>query len=174
MSNKTELLNKIKALAEAGSGGEREQAQRILEKLMRKYDIKDSDLSDNTIDEITVFKFHGHDEEILIAQIIYKVTNRRDLYYIKNIATGRKQKTVIRAYCTPAQKIEIEFLFDFYVELWKKEKEFFLKTFIQKHRLFGNLKCDNSQSELSDSEILKMRQLMNSMDDDSPILRLET
>lgn len=41
MSNKTEVLQKLKALAERGVGGEKANAQALLDKLMAKYDIKE-------------------------------------------------------------------------------------------------------------------------------------
>ena len=43
---KKQLLNKLKALAERGVGGEKETAQRKLKKLMKKYDVEEADLSD--------------------------------------------------------------------------------------------------------------------------------
>lgn len=39
--------------------------------------------------------------------------------------------------CTPAEKVEIEYLFDFYKRLWEKEKDAFLAAYIQKHRIFA-------------------------------------
>ena len=44
---KKQLLNKLKALAERGVGGEKETAQRKLQELMEKYEIDENDLSDD-------------------------------------------------------------------------------------------------------------------------------
>ena len=43
---KKQLLNKLKALAERGVGGEKETAQRKLKELMKKYGVEEVDLSD--------------------------------------------------------------------------------------------------------------------------------
>ena len=39
MSEKIEILNKLKALADHGIGGEKENAQVFLERLMKKYNV---------------------------------------------------------------------------------------------------------------------------------------
>lgn len=43
---KKQLLNKLKALAERGVGGEKETVQRKLKELMKKYGVEEADLSD--------------------------------------------------------------------------------------------------------------------------------
>lgn len=47
MSNKTELLQKIKALADRGVEGERESAQAILSRLMEQYGISEAELEED-------------------------------------------------------------------------------------------------------------------------------
>lgn len=61
--NKKELLKKIKALADSGVGGEKENAQKILAGLMKQYDISEEELSEENIKEFEikipkVFKAH--------------------------------------------------------------------------------------------------------------------
>lgn len=46
MSNKAELLKKIKALADRGVDGERESAQTLLARLMEQYGISETDLEE--------------------------------------------------------------------------------------------------------------------------------
>lgn len=71
------------------------------------------------------------------------------------------------------KKIEIEFLFDFYVKQYEKERSDFLEAFIQKHELFGKLEPDVEPAELTLEQLVKLKGLMNSMEDVSPIRRLE-
>ena len=47
MSNKAELLKKIKALADRGVDGERESAQTLLARLMEQYGISETDLEED-------------------------------------------------------------------------------------------------------------------------------
>ena len=52
--NKEELLKKIKALAEAGIGGEKKNAQEMLKKLMKKYKIKEKDIEIESIKKFNI------------------------------------------------------------------------------------------------------------------------
>lgn len=91
---------------------------------------------------------------------------------MKYTATGRKVKTQLGADCTPAEKVEIEYLFDFYKRLWEKEKEAFLAAYIQKHRIFA-IRTDIEPQEISPEEALKMGALMEGMSDESPLRAIE-
>lgn len=48
---KIELMKKLQRLAERGVGGEKEGAQKKLQQLMKKYDIEESDLSDDKLED---------------------------------------------------------------------------------------------------------------------------
>ena len=52
--DKLELLQKIKALAEKGQGGEKINAQKILAQLMEKYNISETELSDEVLKEFDI------------------------------------------------------------------------------------------------------------------------
>lgn len=75
--------------------------------------------------------------------------------------------------CTKTQKIEIEFLFDFYKRVYEKDVKLFLKSFIQKHRIFGELK-DGEKADAPDSETLRRMQILQSaMSDETPVRQIE-
>lgn len=172
METKIERLKKLRELALRGVGGEREAAIKLLAKLEKKYGLSSEELDEETEREFE-FSFHGEFEKSLIAQIAYKVTDRmgaaQSLYYTRS---GRKCRTCCAVTCTEAQKLEIEFLFDFYKALWKKEVDFLLQAFIQKHKLFGKLKDGEKGEELTIEEMLKMQLMMNGLSDDSPLRRI--
>ena len=48
---KVELMKKLQRLAERGVGGEKEDAQKKLQQLMKKYDIEESDLSNDKLED---------------------------------------------------------------------------------------------------------------------------
>lgn len=85
---------------------------------------------------------------------------------------GRKVRTQLGADCTPAEKVEIEYLFDFYKRLWEKEKDAFLAAYIQKHRIFA-IRADVEPREMSLEESIKMSALMRGMSDESPLRAIE-
>lgn len=171
--NKKELLQKLRALAERGEGGEKINAQRKLEELMRKYNISESGLEAET-DIPCEFTYHGAREKQLLVQIIYKVLNDKGRTYgFRYTYSGRACKSKLGCEATPAQKIEIEFLFDFYKQLYKQEEEFFFSAFIQKHRLFGDLKDGEKPQKQSLEESMRMNTLMDGMREETPVKRLQ-
>ena len=71
---KKQLLNKLKALAERGVGGEKETAQRKLQELMEKYEIDENDLSDDKKEKYQ-FKYKNEFEKKLIKQRTQVITS---------------------------------------------------------------------------------------------------
>lgn len=173
MTDQKERLKKLYALAMRGVGGEKETAQAILEKLLKKYAVSLDELDEDIINEYQL-EYHGKEQESLLKQTVYKVTDDKNAFYsLCWTRSGRKCRTVLGVKCTAAQKAEIEFLFDFYTRVWEKEREALLQAFIQKHRIFGNLKDGEKGKELSDEELEKMYALMRGLSDETPLLQIE-
>ena len=173
MTNQKERLKKLYTLAMQGVGGEKEQAQIILEKLLKKYAISLDELDEEIINKYQL-EYHGEEQKSLLMQTIYKITNDKNAFYsLKWTRSGRKCRTLLGVECTAAQKTEIEFLFNFYVRVWEKEREALLQAFIQKHEIFGKLKNGEKGKELSYEELEKMRALMKGLSDETPLLQLE-
>ena len=170
MDNRDGLLKKLKALAESGVGGEKENAQAMLEKYMRKYGITETDLERDEELKVREFEYHSHKEKRLLMQIIFKVTNSTSMYSFYR--SKRKVRNLVGCECSKAQGIEIEFLFDFYKRLYQKEEERLLDAFIQKHKLFGD-SPEEDRERRSDREILEMITLMNALSDERPQLQIE-
>lgn len=169
-----DLLKKLRELSMRGVDGERENAQKLFDKLSKKYGISESELDDECI-TVHQFTYHGAFEKRLLIQIIAKVLNADpDFYSFSSNLTGRKKRTILGAECTETQRIEINFLFDFYNTLYQKELEYFLIAFIQKHSLYKETDDDEtSPSELSDEELLKVSLLAESMSSETPYLRMK-
>lgn len=172
METKKELLQKLKALADQGVGGEKINAQRKLAALMRKYNISDEDISDE-LTQPCEFKYKGARERALLRQVIYKVTNQRNaIYGFRYTRTGRPVNNMLGCDATKAQKLEIDFLFDFYKLLYKKEEETFYSAFIQKHAIFGQLKDGEHPAAIDEEELLKMRLMQQAMSDERPLKQI--
>ena len=168
MSDKAALLMKIRALALNGVDGEKEQAQAILDKLMKKYSVSLDDLDEEILNEYE-FEYHGKEQEKLLRQTIYRVTGDKfAMWGLQYSDSGRKCKTRLGGRCTAAQKVEIDFLFDFYKRVWEKDRQALLSAFIQKHRIFGELKPDEKAMEISAEDMEKMNLLMLGLSDEFP------
>lgn len=126
-------IKKLQALAERGVGGEKETAQRMLDKMLKENGITTLKELENEEYEYTLFSYNGKHEIKLLRQCMYKVMGAdsdRTPYRTK----GKRQKLGI--YCTPSQKIEIELEFDFYRNVFYEELQTFMDAFIQAQGIF--------------------------------------
>jgi hypothetical protein len=169
--NKITLAKKLQELAKRGSDGEREAAQAALNKVLRKYDITLTDLDDEQENDYR-FNYHGDEELKILSQIAYKVIGERGhVHPLVYTASNRRCRKAVDISCTEAQRIEIEFLFTFYTNLYKKEKEFFQLAFIQKHRLFPETPTDDGAddgSRFSNEELNKIFTMVDGLSDAQP------
>lgn len=151
MSNKAELLKKIKALADRGVDGEREGAQATLSRLMEKYGISEAELEEEHR-ETAWFRYSQETERRLLNQIIYMVTGSSG-YGCRGAYTGRKRKEM-GADCTAAERLEIEANYAFFKAAMEQELEIFYSAFANKNRLFPSAgKCPpKSEEELTPEE----------------------
>ena len=174
MSDIKERLKKIRELALRDvPGGEKEAAQKLLDKLMKKYDISLSEIENEKVTK-HIFTYHGKEQLQLIIQVAYKVTgNSEPCIPMQYTHSGRLCRTKVGVYCTSAQAVEIGYLYDFYVALWEREKDVFLDAYIQKHRIFGVPQDDVQPTEVSDDERKKLRAFMSGLSDDTPRKLLE-
>lgn len=161
-SKKIELIKKVKALADRGVGGEKEDAAKLLEKLMKKYGIEEADISED-IEETQSFSYHGEFEHRLLLQIFYKhfpdIRSR-----VRTLRHGKGSRSTFFISCTKAQGIEIAIEFDFYRELWKEEVNFFYQAFITKHDIYPQKAYENP-SELSLEDSYRMIMMMQGLSD---------
>ena len=164
-SKKIELIKKVKALADRGVGGEKEDAAKLLEKLMKKYGIEEADISED-IEEIQSFSYHGEFEHRLLLQIFYKhfpdITENRGR--VRTLPYGKGSRSTFFISCTIAQGIEIAIEFDFYRELWKEEVNFFYQAFLAKHDIYPQEAYEHP-SELSLKDSYRMKMMMEGLSD---------
>lgn len=133
MTEKEALLQKIKALADRGESGERENAAALLEKLMNKYGISEEELDRERVRDY-FFPYKQETERRLLLQIIYAVTGKAAAATVGTY-TGRKRKK-LAVECTAAESIEIEAFFSFYRAAFEKELETFYSAFYMKNGIY--------------------------------------
>ena len=127
-----EKLKKLQALAERGVGGEKDTAQKKLDKLLASSGLTLESLN-NEIPQYYLFSYQNKFKQRLLVQVIYKVLGAAEsISFYKSKNTRNK----IGIYCTPAQKLEIELDFEFYSEILDDEFEIFMTAFIQKQNLY--------------------------------------
>lgn len=175
--DKEALLRRIKGvkkLATRGEPGEKENAEKMLERLMKKYNITEAELSQEELKTV-FFPYHTEEECRLLSQIIYAVTGRSS-YGCVSTYTGRKRKKV-GADCTAGERVEIEASFEFYNAALKEEYEFFFTAFVNKNDIFPppdkKTERDGQQKEITRAEAFKLSQMMNAMDKRTRRLMIE-
>lgn len=172
---KKQLLNKLKALAERGVGGEKETAQRKLKKLMKKYGVEEADLSDEKKENFE-FKYKNKFEKQLILQIANKTFGDEWFDRIYTYLSGIGKRSIILIECTKFEETQIRIEYEFYKELWKEEVEFLFKVFIQKHNIFdpnGSSKDDTTEHKYSEKELRRMAMMEMLLQDKTMMKMLE-
>lgn len=133
-------LRKLQALAERGVGGEKANAQRMLERLLTRHGLTVDDLADERramrwFPAVTTF------EKRLAFQILAKVCNTdRPAAY-----TSKSHRKQVGIEVTPSEAIEFELHYD---ALRKAMQEHFLdafSAFVQANRLFSGLPSDDHE-----------------------------
>lgn len=127
-------IEKLRALAERGIGGEKTTAAKKLQELLDKNGISLDDLVEDK-EQYYIFSYHTKYESKLLCQCIYKVKGYKN-YPEFYVPRGRRQK--VGTYCTSAQKIEIELEFEFYKKVFYEELEDFISAFINKQGIYPN------------------------------------
>lgn len=158
------LLLKIKALADSGVGGEKENAHERLNFLLRKYNVSMSDLES---EEIKDFEYSSeHQYRHIIIQVCASL--RVPSFY------KRRSRTCIIIECTNSQYIEICDKVDHYIKAYKEQLEIFNTAFYYKYNLYDMSGTKKPKSEDIDFErIRSMQKMASSMKDDDYILKLE-
>lgn len=122
-------IKRVQALAERGVAGEQESAAATLDRLMKQYGITEAELEEERR-EMEWFRYKTPIERKLLLQVIYSVTGRA-AYGCVGKYTGRKRKQV-GIECTAAERLEIQFDYDFFREALEEEMDRFFSAFLIK------------------------------------------
>lgn len=166
MTDKAELLKKLKALAERGEDGERETARRKLDELMVKYGVDDADLSDDILSDVE-FRYRDEAERKILNQVFYKINHERKIFVY-----SRSRAKVLLWRCTVAEDIRAKIEYEFFRDLWRDEVQTFLSAFVQKHGIFRD-DPDAPTTEIDGELLARMRMMMNGMQDKQLLLQIE-
>ena len=166
MNTLEELARKFKAvqtLAQQGFGGEKENAGRLLQKLIDKYGVSETELETAEV-QTYWFEYSQEIERRLLNQIIYMVTGNAG-FGCKSATSGRRHKKV-GADCTKAEWFEIKTNYGFFKVALEKELNIFMAAFMNKNAIFSSedKRKDIKAREPSDEEIAKISMMAMGMD----------
>jgi hypothetical protein len=152
-----ERLLKLLALAQRGVGGEKKNAQRFLERELKKHGLTIADLDDShspTID--CLFSFKNKTERQLLVQILCMVTQS------KTISSRRPRNAKkILVELTTVQKFEVDMFYSAYKRDLAKTLDNALTAFIAKNHIYSGVNSDEpEQSTLSKEDEFEIMLMM--------------
>lgn len=157
-----DLLLKLKELAERGEGGEKKNAERMLQLLMQKNGITWDDLQS---EEKTEHKIYLNDDQVqFFYQVAASVLGDVDIYVIKGDRSKAKPRFIT---CTSAEFIEIESKFEFYWAKLQEDIKTFTSAFVYKNRLYKKPTESDNDREITDEErarLFKVSVMMQGLD----------
>ena len=128
-----------------GVGGEKENAQELLEKLMTKYNLTLEEIEEDRQD-FFLFKYANEEEELLLRQI---VRQEKGAGYPAYTQKNKRMKTGF--YLTKTEYVYLSAKYDFYLHEWRKHIALAMKAFIFANNLVINSENPNKQ-EFSEEE----------------------
>lgn len=155
MNRAIELAKKLKALADRGIGGEKINAEKMLNDFIKKHNIK---LEDIEKEDINDYFFKIDENNLLLFRLIRQITTKVS----KEIKKYLFNKKTIRQYklsgnymisCTLYEYIEIKNTFDIMSKLFEKELEVFYTSFLYANDLLIEPDADSDISKYSEEEI---------------------
>ena len=168
-------LKHVYNLALNGVDGEQAVANKVLQKLLKKYNVSLSQLQeeDDNID-VSLFNVRKGIQQKLLRQIAYKVLDTQPDFYCAYVGESQRlSPSKLGVKCTKSQAIEIQFLFDFYIKLWETEVDKLMYAFIIKHSLFGTGDVDNTEDSLSLDKLEKILNMVEGLDSKTPYKQLK-
>ena len=139
------------ANAESAAQGERDNARRLYDRLLAKYNLTDADIVDELPDYVE-FPFNNTLEKRLVIQIIARLTNYHDIQTYR-IRSHRK-KVAIKLTKRQGEVALIEYRI--YRKALAKELERCFHAFVQVNKIFSTHISDIKLTPEEEAELLKI------------------
>jgi hypothetical protein len=157
-------IGKIKALAERGVDGERATAQAMLESILARHNLTLADIEDaSPVRKWVEVSFVGKHERGLMSQVIRKVRKHSGDLPIRH---RKRARSSFYVELSPAEHVEVEFVFELMRKALADEFDKVLTAFIHSNRLYGPARelddeDDDKPDTLTPEERMRMRQIAN-------------
>lgn len=160
------LAKKLYALAQQGIGGEKENAEEMLERIMKKYNLTLEDLEIET-KKVFIYSYKNKEQKKFLMQVIFSVLGKfsyRELY-----TSGNHMKYEISLHITDLQHVEISEKYYFFWKAYQEELELFYSAFIQRQKLYRKPEPkketdeEEDEPEMTPDEKTKLWRIMQMM-----------
>lgn len=146
-------LLKVLRLARQGVGGEKENAETLLTRMLRRHGLTVADLHELEGEPRDLMWLPVADDlEATVLQGLVRALFGRDR---ETWATAKSRKK-LGINVTKAEAVSIEIAWEVYAKAWEEEQHVLCLAFLTKHRLFDSSPRDEGeQAELSEEELAR-------------------
>lgn len=159
MTREEERAQKLLALVKRGVGGEVANADKLLQRLLRRTGIRLEDIDDER-QVRRMFTFTTKEHRMFVLQCIASVIGSTGRSY----TTKRGERGTLYVELNTAEHLECDIRIEHYWSAWKREREAFYDAFIQANRLFAKNSKSAEPVVLSPEELKRIRRIMELMD----------
>jgi len=153
ISDKTkERIRKIIELAKRGEGGEKKNAEKLLQEFLDKTGLALADFEDDAEECIIIDHSENSYEKILAFQILSKIKNVGNVTHY-NV---KRSETKFAVDLTRSEKAEFDIMFEIYRRELKEEMSLTLHAFIQKNEITPDLDADGGKEKPDNEKIEKV------------------
>ena len=152
MSKHIELAKKLKALADKGVGGEKVNAEKMLNDMLKKHKLTINDIEGEQTANY-FFKLKKGEEKLwgqIVARVNYTIKRYGEFPAKKVKELGLKGNYMIT--CTTAEYVEIESMLNIYQRLYKQELDVFYIAFCKANDLLVTNGKSKSVKDLTQEE----------------------
>lgn len=153
-------LLKILALAQGGVGGEKENAERMLEALCKKHGVTVDELEGRAIDRHWFYVNSKHEKRLLF-QIVNLFVD--DLKRRSTVWTHKKRSRAVGFELTAGEHAQVKVGFETYKAAWLEQQDLFFSAFIWKNRIWSQRPDDAERPELTPEELERARRIQEMM-----------
>ncbi len=166
------LLRKLHALAQRGVGGEKENVEKALRRLMKRHGVTLEDIAEER-KERRLFCFKTKEERSFMLQVISSVNGSSGAY-----TTRRGQRGRFWVELTTSEHLEAVMKIEHYWPMFKEERALFYEAFIQANKLYRKSSDKNKVraedlTEEGARRLMRMAEMMRGIRTDTPNKRLE-
>lgn len=137
--DKMKILNNLNELAKRGVGGEKENAEKLLERLLKKYNMTIEEIEADVPKTRYILRSENKSnfdyEKILIDQLLYKIKPDAVTRVFTYRRIKRNRLTTI-VDLTDAEWLMFQYEFSVYKEALEKELGLFMSAFISKNHIY--------------------------------------
>jgi len=160
------LAKKLYELSKRGIGGEKENAIRMLDKVMKEHGISFEDI-ESEIKKQRDFRYYSNKEKKFLVQVISSVIGKRFGANHGDLFRGGKKLYKYTVELTDAQFIEVLEKHRFFWKEFQEAQDLFYSAFIQKQKLYSKpeekVDDEEDEKEMTPEEKAKMWKMIQMM-----------